>query len=44
MTFRQDRLRLDGLDSRSGTIRARELEEVLPALLCVSERAARVCI
>jgi hypothetical protein len=42
MTSRHDRLRLHGLDSPSGTIRARERHEVLSALLATSERATRV--
>lgn len=33
MSSRHDRLRLHGLDSPSGTIRARERHEVLPVLL-----------
>jgi hypothetical protein len=44
MSSRHDRLRLHGLDSPSGTIRARELHEVLSALLATSERAALVLI
>jgi len=36
MTSRHDRLRLHGLDSPSGTIRARELHEVLAALPATS--------
>ena len=36
MSSRHDHLRLHGLDSRSGTIRARELNEVLSALLVES--------
>jgi hypothetical protein len=42
MTARHDRLRLHGLDSPSGTIRARELHEVLSALISNCERADRV--
>jgi hypothetical protein len=42
MNSRHYRLRLHGLDSPSGTIRARELHEVLSALLATSERAVRV--
>jgi len=42
MTSRHDRLRLHGLDSPSGAIRARELHEVLSALPATSERADRV--
>jgi hypothetical protein len=42
MTSRHNRLRLHGLDSPSRTIRARELHEVLSALLASSERADRV--
>jgi hypothetical protein len=42
MSSRHDRLRLHGLDSPSGTIRARELHEVLSALLATSERAVTV--
>ena len=44
MSSRLDRLRLHGLDSLSRTIRARELHEVLSALLATSERAALVLI
>ena len=36
MSSRHDRLRLHGLDSPSGTIRARERHEVLSALLVAS--------
>jgi hypothetical protein len=42
MTSRHDRLRLHGLDSPSGTIRARALHEVLSALPATSERMERV--
>ncbi len=42
MSSRHDRLRLHGLDPPSATIRARELHEVLSALLASSERAVRV--
>jgi hypothetical protein len=42
MSSRHDRLRLHGLDSPSGTIRTRELHEVMPALPATSERADRV--
>lgn len=42
MSSRHDHLRLHGLDSPSGTIRERELHEVLSALPATSERAVRV--
>ena len=41
MTSHHDRLRLHGLDSPSGMIRARELHEVLSALVASSERGVR---
>ena len=41
MTSRHYRLRLHGLDSPSGTIRARERHEVLSALHATFERAVR---
>jgi hypothetical protein len=41
MSSRRDRLRLNGLDSPSGTIRARERHEALLALVASSERAVR---
>lgn len=41
MSSRHDRLRLHGLDSPSGKIRARELHEVLSALPASSVRAVR---
>ena len=41
MTSRHDRLRLHGLDSPSGMIRARELHEGLSALPATSERVVR---
>jgi hypothetical protein len=41
MSSRHDRLRLHGLDSRSATIRERELHEVLSASPATSERAGR---
>jgi hypothetical protein len=42
MGTRHDRLRLHGLDSPSGTIRAREVHEMPAALPGTSERADRV--
>jgi hypothetical protein len=44
MSTRHDRLRLHDQDSPPGTIRARELDEVLSALPATSERADRVLI
>jgi hypothetical protein len=42
MTSRHYSLRLHGLNSRSGTIRARELHEVLPAFPATSGLTAWV--
>jgi hypothetical protein len=42
MSSRHNRLRLHGLDSPSGTIRARELHEALSALPANFEGADRV--